>query len=86
MKWMRGMVPRAKSGAPYLGAWCYRTGGDQRDLLAPGHHKVHLAQELALARPLGLAFESALTVVHLLHDVTSCYWAISNAVLQAFPE
>ena len=42
--------------------------GDQRNQLGPGNHHVHFVQELALARPLGLAFESALAQAHLFHD------------------
>ena len=47
-----------------------RLGGvrcNQRHQLGPRHHEVHLVEELALARPLGLALESALAQAHLFH-------------------
>lgn len=40
---------------------------DQRHQLCPGHHEVHLIEELALARSFGLALESVLAQAHLLH-------------------
>ena len=57
---------------------------DQRDQLSPGHHEVHLVEELALARPLGLALESALTQAQLLHDITVSHRAMGAEVVQTF--
>ncbi|HEY9096777.1 MAG TPA: hypothetical protein VIN35_13610, partial [Hydrogenophaga sp.] len=47
--------------------------------------QVHLIQELALARPLGLALESALTHAHLLHAVNVSHRAKGAEVVQTFP-
>ena len=58
---------------------------DQRHQLGPGHHQVHLVQELALASPLGLALESAPTQAQLLHGVTVSHRAMAAGVLQTFP-
>jgi len=58
---------------------------DQRHQLGPGHHQVHLVQELALARPLGLALESALAQAQLFHAVTVSHRAMGAEVVQTFP-
>ena len=58
---------------------------DQRHQLGPGHHQVHLVQELALARPLGLALESAFAQAQLLHAFTVSHRGSGAGVLQTFP-
>ena len=64
------------------GSGCTRC--DQRHQLRPGHDQVHLVEELALARPLGLALESALTQAQLLHDITVSHRAMGAEVVQTF--
>jgi hypothetical protein len=41
--------------------------GNQVHQCGPWYHEVHLVEELALARPLRLAFESSAAQAHLFH-------------------
>ena len=50
---------------------------DQRHQLGPGHHQVHLVEELALASPLRFALESALAQAHLFHTATVSHRAMA---------
>lgn len=56
-----------KRRASAFGSRRWRVRGDQRNQFGPWHHQVHLVEELALARPLGLALETTLAQAHLFH-------------------
>lgn len=58
---------------------------DEGHQLGPRHHEVHLVQEFALARPLGLTLESALAQAHLFHAFTVSHRPTGAGVVQTFP-
>ena len=71
-------------------ATAFGTGGrcvrrNQCHQLGPRHHQVHLVEELALARALGLALVSALAQAHLLHVGNVSHHAGGGRVVQTFP-
>jgi hypothetical protein len=71
--------------APAFGARDWGMLGNQRNQLDPRHHQIHLVEELALACPLGLAFESGIAEAHLLHVRTVSHLVADPEVLQTFP-
>jgi hypothetical protein len=58
-----------KRWAPVFGTGCGCVRRNQRHRFNPRHHQIHLVEELALARPLGLALVSALVQANLFHCV-----------------
>jgi hypothetical protein len=74
-----------KPRASALGARYRRVRRNQLHQLGPGHHQIHLVQEFALARPLGLALEFALAQAQLFHEVTVSHRSLGTGVVQTFP-
>ena len=74
-----------KRRASALGATRRCVLGNERHQFSPGHHQVHLVEELALARLLGLALKSAL-VARLICFIPSLshIWRSTPEVLQIF--
>jgi hypothetical protein len=62
------------------------TPGNQGEQFGPRHHQVHLVKKLALARPLGLAFESTLAQAYVLHACNVSHPAGHAEVLQNLPQ
>ena len=68
-----------------LGAARRCVRGNQRHQFRPWHHQVHLIEELALARPLGLALEAGRAKAHLFHADTVSHLPVNDGVVQTFP-
>jgi hypothetical protein len=75
----------SKRWTPTFGTTRRRVWRNQAHKLSPRHDQVHLVEELALARSLGLAFKSSGAQAHLLHAVTVSHSGLHAEVLQTIP-
>jgi hypothetical protein len=74
-----------KRWTPTFGTTRRRVWRNQAHKLSPRHDQVHLVEELALARSLGLAFKSSGAQAHLLHADTVSHSGLHAEVFADHP-